>query len=155
MFSEATGTNPAKINPSNPMHPGPDKLTFDSTWKLNLNAHFLYGTISFQKVVCRVFSHDVTAVSQNNKTAAMLVSQTNPVGVELFSYANTFFCSNKFAEMLAMWVKTLYKLTSIMKERSEMSSLIPKLLYIWLVRTKLLRVLHSVQNKGEQKFGST
>ena len=35
------------------------------------------------------FSHDVTA--------AMLVSQTNPMGVELFSYATTFFCSNKFA----------------------------------------------------------
>ena len=48
----------------------------------------------------RVFSHDVTAailVSQNNKMAAMLVSQTSPVGVELFSYANDFFCSNKFA----------------------------------------------------------
>ena len=36
-------------------------------------------------------------VTQNNETAAMLVSQTSPVGVELFSYANTFFCSNKFA----------------------------------------------------------
>ena len=36
-------------------------------------------------------------LSQNNKTAAMLVSQTNPVGDELFSYANDFFCSNKFA----------------------------------------------------------
>ena len=50
-------------------------------------------------VVNRVFSHDVTEailVSQNNETAAMLVSQTSPVGVELFSYANAFFCSNKF-----------------------------------------------------------
>ena len=50
----------------------------------------------------RAFAHDVTAailVSQNNETAAMLVSQTNPppVGVVLFSYANDFFCSNKFA----------------------------------------------------------
>ena len=35
-------------------------------------------------------------VSQNNETAAMFVSQTNPVGVELFSYANAFFFSNKF-----------------------------------------------------------
>ena len=33
-------------------------------------------------------------VSQNNETEAMLVSQTNPVGVELFSYANAFFCSS-------------------------------------------------------------
>ena len=32
-----------------------------------------------------------TLVSQNNEAAAMLVSQTNPVGVELFSYANAFF----------------------------------------------------------------
>ena len=36
-----------------------------------------------------VFSRDVMA--------AMLVSQTSPVGVELFSYADTFFCFNKFA----------------------------------------------------------
>ena len=52
----------------------------------------------------RVFSHYVMAailVSQNNETAAMLVSQTSPVGVELFSYANALFCSNKFAYMLA------------------------------------------------------
>ena len=58
----------------------------------------------------RVFSLDVTTatfVSQNNETAAMLQSQTNPVGVELFSYANAFFSSNKFAYMLATWVKTL------------------------------------------------
>ena len=27
----------------------------------------------------------------------MLVSQTRSVGVELFSYVNAFFCSNKFA----------------------------------------------------------
>ena len=47
-----------------------------------------------------VFSHDVTAailVFQNNGTAAMFVSQTSPVGVELLSYANAFFCSDKFA----------------------------------------------------------
>ena len=59
----------------------------------------------------RVFSHDVTAaisVSQNNETAAMLVSQTSPVGVELLSYAKAFFCSYKFAWMLATWVKTFY-----------------------------------------------
>ena len=32
------------------------------------------------------------------KTAAMLVvSQTSPLGVEFFSYATTFFCSNKLA----------------------------------------------------------
>ena len=48
----------------------------------------------------RVFSHDIMKarlVPQNNETVAMLVSQTSPVGVELFSYANAFFCSNKFA----------------------------------------------------------
>ena len=64
-----------------------------------------------KKVKYRVFSRDVTAailVSKNNKTAAMLVSQTSPLGVELFSYANAFFSSNKFAYMLATWVKTLF-----------------------------------------------
>ena len=39
-----------------------------------------------------VYAHDVMA--------AMLVSQTNPVGVQLFSYVNTFFCSNNFAWLL-------------------------------------------------------
>ena len=58
-----------------------------------------------------VFSHDVIAaifVSQNDEAAVMFVSQTIPVGVELFSYVNAFFCSKKFAQMLATWVKTLY-----------------------------------------------
>ena len=33
-------------------------------------------------------------VSPNNETAAMLMSQTNPVEVELFSYANALFFFN-------------------------------------------------------------
>ena len=52
-----------------------------------------------------MFSHDVTAailVFQNNEMVTMLVAHTIPVGVELFSYANAFFCSNKFAQMLGM-----------------------------------------------------
>ena len=47
-----------------------------------------------------VFKHEVMAaifVPQNNETAPMLVSQTSPVGVELFSDVNAFFCFNKFA----------------------------------------------------------
>ena len=59
----------------------------------------------------RAFSHDITVailVYQNNETAAMLVFQDNPVKVEFFFYANSFFCSNKFAEMLATRVKMLY-----------------------------------------------
>ena len=59
----------------------------------------------------RVFSHDVTSamlVSLNNETVAMLVSHTSPLGVELFSFANASFCSDKFALMLNTRVKTLY-----------------------------------------------
>ena len=40
-------------------------------------------------------------VFQNNETAAMLVFQTKPVGFGLFSYVNNFFCSHKFARLLA------------------------------------------------------
>ena len=46
----------------------------------------------------RAFSHDITVailVSQNNETVAMLLFQINPVGVEIFSYANPFLCSNE------------------------------------------------------------
>jgi len=53
-------------------------------------------TVSFY----RPFSHDVTEaklVHQNNETAAMLVYQENPVGIENFSHVKTFFCSKKFA----------------------------------------------------------
>ena len=47
----------------------------------------------------RAHAHDVMA--------AILVNQTNPVGVQLLSYANTFFCSNKFAWLLDTSVHTL------------------------------------------------
>ena len=60
-------------------------------------------------VVLCVFSHDVMAaifVPQNNETAAMFVSQTSPVGVELFSDVNAFFCCNKFEWMRTTWMKT-------------------------------------------------
>ena len=33
-------------------------------------------------------------VFQNNETATMLVYQQNPLGVELFSHVNAFFCSH-------------------------------------------------------------
>ena len=62
------------------------------------NIHTLVKATKFYKMYC-VFSHDVTAAifeSQSNETAAMFVFQTSPVGVELFSYVNAFFCS-KFA----------------------------------------------------------
>ena len=62
------------------------------TWSIRL----IYALLS---PYC-VFSHDVMAaifVSQNNETAAMFVSQTSPMGVELFSYENAFFCSHKSA----------------------------------------------------------
>ena len=57
-----------------------------------------------------MFSHDVTAailVFENNETAAMLLFQIFPVGVEFFSHVKALFCPNKFAKMLATWVKTL------------------------------------------------
>jgi len=51
----------------------------------------------------KAYAHDVMAailVFQSNETVAMLVYQTNPLGVQLFSYVNTFFCSNKIAWLL-------------------------------------------------------
>ena len=46
-------------------------------------------------VRCYIESRDVTVtmlVSLNKGTAAMLVSPTNPLGIERYSYANVFFC---------------------------------------------------------------
>ena len=49
----------------------------------------------------RAFSDDVSTeaifVFLNNEMGAMLVFQTSPVGVELFSNENAFFCPNTFA----------------------------------------------------------
>lgn len=59
----------------------------------------------------RPFWHDVTSAmfaSQNNKTAGMLVFQTNPVVVEPFSNVKAFFCCNKSTQLLVTLVKTLY-----------------------------------------------
>ena len=44
----------------------------------------------------RAFSHDVMSailVYQSNETEAMLVLQTNPLGVEPFSHVKSLFCS--------------------------------------------------------------
>ena len=49
---------------------------------MNLNGWLLARRV---KALCRASSH----------AAAMLVPQTHPVGTELFSYANTIFCSNE------------------------------------------------------------
>ena len=52
---------------------------------------FLCGYFKFNKI--RLLSHDVTSsmlLSQNNEKAAMLVIQTNPLGIKFFSYVETF-----------------------------------------------------------------
>ena len=59
----------------------------------------------------RIFSRDVTAailVLQNKETAAILVYQTSPLGVDLFVYAKLFFCLSKPIWRLVTCVKTLY-----------------------------------------------
>ena len=51
----------------------------------------------------KAYVHDVMAamlVFQNSESAAMLVCQTNPVAVQLFSYVNSFFCCNKLELLL-------------------------------------------------------
>ena len=53
---------------------------------------------------------------------------TNPVGIKLFSYVNTFFCSNKFAQMSATWVKTLY---NIYLEGEDFNSSVCKESHVW------------------------
>ena len=72
---------------------------------LNLPAHTKLDRKLFQgraenlNITNRAFSHDVMSdilVSWNSEMAAMLVSQTNPVGDEPFSYEKTFFCSKNF-----------------------------------------------------------
>ena len=77
--------------------------TSETICQHEIAVEFVYSRTFHLKTILsdyRVLSHDVRAailVSQNNETVAMLVSQTSPVGGELFSYANAFFCHNIFA----------------------------------------------------------
>ena len=62
-------------------------IVFSLTWPASMQIYWNKRARLHKSY--RVFSHDVTAailVSQNNKTATMLVSQTSPVGVEFFSF---------------------------------------------------------------------
>ena len=55
------------------------------------------------------FLHDVTSamlVFQNKEMAAMMAYQTNPTGIELYFYANTFFCFRRPIWLLVTLVKT-------------------------------------------------
>ena len=47
-------------------------------------------------------------VPLNKGTAAMLLSPTNPLGIGLCSYANSFFCFALKTCSMITWVKTLY-----------------------------------------------
>ena len=71
-----------------------------SLFQNEANCEVLDVKLIFHSRANFVFSHSVMAalfVSQSNERAAMFVSQTSPVGVELFSYVDTFFCTKKFA----------------------------------------------------------
>ena len=55
------------------------------------------------------FSHDVTVAMLeplNKETAAMLEPRPNPPGIQLYYYANVFFCFRWKTWMLITWVKT-------------------------------------------------
>jgi len=74
------------------------------TYMSSAKTGWLLRQCFWSAVAYRAFSHDVMAaifVFQNNETAGILVYQISPEGVELFSYANTSICSNKFACVLA------------------------------------------------------
>jgi len=79
----------------------------------------------------------------------MLVYQTNPVGIRLFSSANTFSCSNKFAWLLAKRVKTLFgigmecsaQINSVsLRVFAVLTSALPKIAFL-LILSKMARLL--------------
>lgn len=75
------------------------KLTGVSTWR-------------YQKILCKVISCVAMAamlVSLNKETAAMLVSATNPQGIELCSYMQMLFCIGWKKFSLITRMKALYK----------------------------------------------
>ena len=72
---------------------------FKKTIVIWLPCYFMPQIHSF-RIQNKAFSHDVKAallLFQNNETAAMLVYQDKPVGIELCSYVKTFFCLQKIS----------------------------------------------------------
>ena len=72
-----------------------------------LMVNAIEGTKFTSPELCEPFTHTMNRmvngkqpVFQNNEMAAMLVSQTNLLGVVLFSYVNALFCPNKLAQVL-------------------------------------------------------
>ena len=66
---------------------------------INLDCVLVHKHVK-RKLINRVYAHGIMAAMllfQNNEPAAIFVYQTNSGEVQLFSYVNTFFCSNKFA----------------------------------------------------------
>ena len=67
--------------------------------------------VPYDRLMQKVYSwisHDVTAamlVSPNNEMAAMLVSRSNPLGIESYYYANVFFRFRWKTWLLITWVK--------------------------------------------------
>ena len=78
-------------------------LTFDILVKLQaLHNDFVHATDETNMAVQaanKVFSRDATG--------AMFVPQTNPPGIEPYSYANVFFCFGRKTCSLITWLKTL------------------------------------------------
>ena len=64
-------------------------------------------------------------VEENNELVTMLLNQTNPVGVQLFSYVNTFFSRFQYIYMAAGHVSEYV----LYRENSGYSRDIPGLLW--------------------------
>ena len=80
----------------------PTRLVWDTTMaavSLSWDTNMAAVTSCENTLLWSVFKwrHGGYLVFQNNETAAMLVYQENPLGVELFSHVNAFFCSSKLA----------------------------------------------------------
>ena len=85
LFFRPPSVGGPEINATKGKEIPPDELREQ---RLNI-MHFYRVTPSsnLKEAACRVFSHGVKV--------AMLVSQTTPIGTELFFCVNTFFCSVK------------------------------------------------------------
>ena len=60
-------------------------------------SYFLYSLVEQPSIEhFHMTSRPAIWCPKTMKTAAMFMLQTSPVGIELFSLVNAFFCSNKF-----------------------------------------------------------
>ena len=84
---------------------------------------YILGCVNTENVFYFTW-HPALLASLNNETAAMVVSQTSPAGVQPFSYAKTFFYSNRIRVRFVHSTFNIFYFISFKNRKSQITLLV-------------------------------